>query len=199
MGVSAADLEVTSPLLYSFVGGRQAEGKQNPENPGLVATKPSSYIALREATAGSVENVHRFILQFQCKSEGKFQAAYSMNLALSTTAKCGIFLQLNEMWKGSQSSRYHSTLKFQRLCVELTCILLWIALRQLWITAKIENIAFSSVLLLWSAAGESVVALDFSFHGFRVRCPIAKGNTRYEPLAFAASARHHLLHAGSYS
>lgn len=67
----ATDLEVMLPLLYNFVGSGQQQKSPIVEAPSLVASRPSSHIVLREAIAGSEENVNRFILVFQCKSEGE--------------------------------------------------------------------------------------------------------------------------------
>ncbi|XP_026192632.1 uncharacterized protein LOC34617814 [Cyclospora cayetanensis] len=68
----AADLQVMFPLLYNYLGTSKANDKSTERGANsLVATRQSSHIALREALPGSEENVRRFVLQFQCKSEGE--------------------------------------------------------------------------------------------------------------------------------
>lgn len=80
---AAADLEVMFPLLYNFVGS-----KRNPEPipgqaAGLVTSRPSSHVILREAVPGSEDNVSRFILEFQCKSDGKDLPLHSSKVPFS--------------------------------------------------------------------------------------------------------------------
>lgn len=58
------------PLLYNYVGDSRREGTATEQPVSLVASKPSSHVILKEMLPGLEENVHRFILQFQCKSEG---------------------------------------------------------------------------------------------------------------------------------
>ncbi|CDI85837.1 hypothetical protein, conserved [Eimeria praecox] len=67
----SADLQVMYPLLYNYVGSSQKEETETEQSVSLVASKPSSHVVLREVLPGLEENVRRFILQFQCKSEGE--------------------------------------------------------------------------------------------------------------------------------
>lgn len=68
--LSAADLQVMYPLLYNYIGSSRREETETEQSASLVASKPSSHVVLREVLPGLEENVRRFILQFQCKSEG---------------------------------------------------------------------------------------------------------------------------------
>ncbi|CDJ45915.1 hypothetical protein, conserved [Eimeria brunetti] len=67
----SADLQVMYPLLYNYVGSSKKEEPGTEQPVSLVASKPSSHVVLREVRPGLEENVRRFILQFQCKSEGE--------------------------------------------------------------------------------------------------------------------------------
>ena len=69
--VAVADLQVMLPLLYNFVGSSKKEKTETEQVTGLVVSRPSSHLVIKEVLPGSEENVRRFILQFQCKSEGK--------------------------------------------------------------------------------------------------------------------------------
>ncbi|KAL8433064.1 hypothetical protein Efla_006263 [Eimeria flavescens] len=82
VGSAAVDLEVMYPLLYSFAGKRQEPTKANGRMPSLVASRPSSHITLREVSPGAEENVHRLILEFQCKTEGEFASRLGTSKAL---------------------------------------------------------------------------------------------------------------------
>ncbi|CDJ36128.1 uncharacterized protein EMH_0007950 [Eimeria mitis] len=67
----SADLQVMYPLLYNYVGSSKREETETEQSVSLVASKPSSHVVLRDVLPGLEENVRRFILQFQCKSEGE--------------------------------------------------------------------------------------------------------------------------------
>lgn len=76
----AADLQVMYPLLYNFVGSSKREETETEQPVSLVASRPTSHVVLKEALPGSEESVRRLVVQFQCKSEGRWSTRTSGQL-----------------------------------------------------------------------------------------------------------------------
>lgn len=106
---SAADLQVVYPLLYNFVGSSKREETETEQAVSLVASRPSSHVVLKEALPGSEENVRRLVVQFQCKSEGRWSTRTSGQLDQCFSFLLFIYTNPSLDCKNSDSTKFDGT------------------------------------------------------------------------------------------